>query len=148
MFSRKHSAGCEDILSAGSPDGCCYSQIIQTLLEDLNNRTRRGLIWKIRNLMEAYQIHSALQSLEHPEQRICMHLGVIDSGKLRILEALSALAREIILLYEVDHILDRPGPLHRHHAETLRAERIVKTDSQVAFAFLQISLEIWQDTDC
>ena len=98
--------------------------------------------------METDQIHPALQSLQHPYQGISMSLGVIETGEHCVLETHSALPAEIILLYKVDNILKRPCTLHRHHTETFRTERIVKTDSQMALTLIEVSLQIREHTNC
>ena len=97
--------------------------------------------------MEAYEVHSTFQSSEHADQRVCMGLSVVETGKHRIFEADSSLTGEVILLDQIDDFLYRPRALNRHYAQTFRSERIVEADSQMALAFIQISLEIRKYAD-
>ena len=148
MLTGQHSAGSKDILTPGSSYSGCYTQVVQALLEILNNRARRCLVWKIRYLMEAYEIHSAFQTFQHSEKSISVGLRIVDTGKHCIFKAYSALACEIILLDEIYDIFDRPRTLDRHHTEPLRTVRIVETDCKMTFAFFEISLEIRKNSDC
>ena len=119
VLTGQHAACRKYVLPSRGTQCRSYTGIVETLLEILNNYARRCLIWEIRNLMEADQVHTAFQSPQHPYQRIRMILRIIESRKHRIFETDTPLPREIILLYEVYHFLDRPRTLHRHH-EPLR----------------------------
>ena len=147
MLACKHTAGCQYIFPAGRTQGCSYSRIVQALLEILNYHARRCFIREIRNLMESYQIHSALKSAKHPDEGIGMILRVIESSEHCIFETNSALTGEIIFLDQIDHLLNRPRSLDRHHAEAFRTERIMKADSKMTSAFLKEALEIRKDAD-
>ena len=96
--------------------------------------------------MEADKVHTALQAFEHPDQRICMSLGVIEAGKHRILEADSSLTCKVILFYQVYDFLKRPCSLSRHDTQTLRSERIVEADGKMALALVKILLKIREDS--
>ena len=106
MFSCKHTACRKNIFSSRSAYRSCKAQVIQAGLKVIYDHIRRRLIREIRNLMEADQVHTALQALEHAEERICVGLCVIEAGKHRVLETYSALPCEIILLDKVDDILN------------------------------------------
>ena len=148
MLSGEHSAGCKDIFASRRADSRCQSAIIEPLLEVFDDYRCGSFVWEIRNLVETDQVHSALKSLEHPDQRICMCLRIVETGKHRILEAYTALACEVVLLDEIDHFLDRPCSLYRHNSLSFRTERIMEADSKMTLALVKIALEVRQDTDC
>ena len=148
MFSCKHTACRKNIFSARGAYSSCKSKIVEAILEVLDDHIRRGLVRKIRNLVETDQVHAALKSLQHSEKGVSMSLGVIESCKHRVFKTYSALTCEIVLLDQVDDVLDRPRALGRHDTQALRAERIMKTDSQMAFALVKVTLEIRKHSDC
>ena len=147
MFSCKHAACRKNVFSSRSTYSSCKTKVIQTCLEVLYDDIRRSLIRKVRNLMESYKIHTALQTLQHTEESICMSLGIIETCKHRVLEAHPPLTCEVILLYQVYDILNRPCPLRRHHAQSLGSVRIVETYCQMALALVEIAFEVRKHTD-
>ena len=147
MLSGKHSAGCEDVLSSGSPYSGHQAGIVQSCLEVFYYDIRRRLIWEIRYLVEADEVHAAFQPFQHPYQSIGMRLGVIESRKHRVLEAHSPLTCEVILLNQVYDILDRPCSLRRHHAQSLRSVWIMEADCQMALALVKVAFEVRKHTD-
>ena len=81
--------------------------------------------------MEADQVDPAAEPCEQPRQRGDVRRRIVDSAKDDVLEADSALMREVVPPQLGDHLLDRIAALGGHHGCALGGDRVVQADGQM-----------------
>ena len=106
----------------------------------------RRHIWEVRNLMKPDEVHAAFQTGKQTDNPIRMTLVIIETGKHRIFETYTPLACEVILTDKRNHIFQRISLLDRHQFATFIREGIMHTDCKMTPGFIQIALEIGQNT--
>ena len=78
---------------------------IETVPEGFHYPFGRADVRKIRNLVETYEVHAALQPGKQPYQGIFVPLGIIVPREHSIFETDPTLSAEIVLADESDHFL-------------------------------------------
>ena len=115
--------------------------------EALHHQVGRRLVGRVRDLVEADQVHAALQTAQQTDQGVGVCDGIVHAGEHRIFETHAPLTRKIVLPQQVDNIGDRPGFLDGHQGGAFLRERIVQAHGDVAAGTVQETPECRQHPD-
>lgn len=92
----------------------------QLIAQTDHRRLVGSLERSVGNRVEADQVDPAAEPCEQPRQRGDVRRRIVDSAKDDVLEADSALMREVVPPQLGDHLLDRIAALGGHHGRAAR----------------------------
>ena len=96
----------------------------------------------VRNLVEAYEIDAAEESLGQLHNLAGVSHRVVNATEHDIFERETALMSEVVLVHEVDNLGYRHSALGRHEHGALFGYGRVHADSNMAFALVEESLQL------
>ena len=146
FFAGKHTAGCEDVLAAGSPYRSGDASPVQTVSERLYDRRGSTSEGAVGNLVKTDEINPAFKPLQEHHEGVGVPFTIVHSGKHRVFEAHAALAGEIVLLYKIHDIFYIVPSLDWHKLSPLLRKRSVYADCKMASGLIQKLFQIGYNT--
>lgn len=127
----EQAAGRLNVLAPRGADRRRDASPRQLVAQTDHRRLVGSLERSVGNRVEADQVDPAAEPCEQPRQRGDVRRRIVDSAKDDVLEADSALMREVVPPQLGDHLLDRIAALGGHHGRALGGDRVVQADGQM-----------------
>ena len=132
----QQSAGGEDVLAAGCPDGGEDAMRREVVAQPFHLLLIGSVEVTVGNLVETDEVDAALQSSQQAHGFTGMALGVVESAKDNIFKRQPPLVGEIILSEQVCHLTDGISALGGHELGALFGDGCVQTDGDMALALI------------